>query len=59
MRQTVISWLAIGQAKKHCAEDIMNLLQQIGVDSGDSENVPQSKGDQAEEREVDAYGHWS
>ncbi len=49
----------MGQAKKHCAEDIMNLLQQVEVDSGDSENVPQSKGDQAEEREVDAYGHWS
>jgi hypothetical protein len=29
------------------------------MDSGDSENVPQSKADQAEEREVDAYGHWS
>ena len=59
VRQTVISWVAMGQAKKHCAEDIMNLLQQVEVDSGDRENVPQSKGDQAEEREVDAYGHWS
>jgi hypothetical protein len=37
----------------------MNLLRQVEVDLGDSENLPQTEGVQAEEREVDASGHWS
>ena len=34
MRQTVTSCLAMGQRKKNCAEDMMNLLRQVEADSG-------------------------